>query len=360
MVSISLCMIVRDEAAVLARCLDSVRDAVDEIVIVDTGSVDDTKKIAAQYTDLIFDFAWEEDFSLARNVSFSKAGMDYCMWMDADDVLPAEEKRKLLAWKERTENMPDIVMMKYAAAFDEQGRAVFVYERERLMKRSAGFLWEGRVHEAIAPRGVVIHLDICLEHRSQKKAYGTRNLDIYEKMKREGVTFSARDLFYYGRELYYHKRYEEAVVNLEQVLQREDAFAENQVEACRLAAYCCYELGRDETALSFLLEGLKFRAPAGELCCDIGKHYYDRKQWEEALFWYQGALHAVRHTTGGAFVQEEFYGYIPCIQACVCCDRMGEHENALAWHRRAGNYKPYGREFLENEEYFGRISEKTA
>lgn len=70
MATISLCMIVKNEETVLARCLDSVRDLVDEIIIVDTGSTDRTKEIAARYTSQIYDFPWESDFSAARNFFF--------------------------------------------------------------------------------------------------------------------------------------------------------------------------------------------------------------------------------------------------------------------------------------------------
>lgn len=62
MIEISLCMIVKNEEKILTRCLDSVADLVDEIVIVDTGSTDATKKIAANYTDKIYDFTWVDDF----------------------------------------------------------------------------------------------------------------------------------------------------------------------------------------------------------------------------------------------------------------------------------------------------------
>nr|MCR4945824.1 glycosyltransferase [Lachnospiraceae bacterium] len=76
MITISLCMIVKNESAVLARCLDTVADLCDEIVIVDTGSTDNTKEIAARYTDKIYDFEWVDDFAAARNFSFSKATCD--------------------------------------------------------------------------------------------------------------------------------------------------------------------------------------------------------------------------------------------------------------------------------------------
>ena len=73
MVTITLCMIVKNEEKVLKRCLESIRDLMDEIVIVDTGSTDRTKEIAAKYTDQIYDFEWVNDFSAARNFAFSRA-----------------------------------------------------------------------------------------------------------------------------------------------------------------------------------------------------------------------------------------------------------------------------------------------
>ena len=91
-------MIVRNEEDVLARCLDSVSSLVDEIIIVDTGSQDKTREIAARYTDHVYDFTWIDDFAAARNFSFSKATMDYQMWLDADDEeyikYPAERERR--------------------------------------------------------------------------------------------------------------------------------------------------------------------------------------------------------------------------------------------------------------------------
>lgn len=86
MISISLCMIVRNEEEVIGRCLESVKDIVDEINIVDTGSTDNTKQVVAQYTDRIFDFKWIHHFAAARNFSFQQATKDYILWLDADDV----------------------------------------------------------------------------------------------------------------------------------------------------------------------------------------------------------------------------------------------------------------------------------
>ena len=77
----------------------------------------------------------------------------------------------------------------------------------------------------------------------------------------------------------------------------------------------------------------------------------DRQMWDQAVFWYQAALHAKKETAG-AFVQNECYGYQPYLQLSVCYDRMGERERAYECHKMAGKCKPYGREYLKNEEYF--------
>ena len=106
-------MIVKNEAAILSRCLDSVCDLMDEIIIVDTGSTDDTKAVAAKYTDRIYDFAWNNDFSAARNFSFSLANMDYIYAPDADEILDEENRKRFLLLKEALLPEIEIVQMKY-------------------------------------------------------------------------------------------------------------------------------------------------------------------------------------------------------------------------------------------------------
>lgn len=159
MITISLCMIVKDEEDVLARCLESAADAADEIIIVDTGSADATKEIARRYTDKVYDFAWTDDFSAARNFSFSKAEMEYCMWLDADDILLEADRAALLDLKRTLDPAADVVMLRYHAAFDADGKPTLSYYRERIVRNSPEFRWAGAVHEAITPSGVVVYGD---------------------------------------------------------------------------------------------------------------------------------------------------------------------------------------------------------
>ena len=135
MATISLCMIVKNEEKTLARCLNSVHDLVDEIVIVDTGSSDRTKEIASEYTENVFSYPWTDDFAAARNDSFSKASMEYCMWLDADDILEQPERKKFIQLKQSLSPDTDMVMMKYNVAFDEYDNPTLSYYRERLESR---------------------------------------------------------------------------------------------------------------------------------------------------------------------------------------------------------------------------------
>jgi len=94
--SISLCMIVRDEEEHLEKCLESVNDAVDEIIVVDTGSRDKTVSIARSFGAGIFFHEWENDFSVPRNISLEHATGDWILILDADEVLEAQSKTKII------------------------------------------------------------------------------------------------------------------------------------------------------------------------------------------------------------------------------------------------------------------------
>ena len=191
-------MIVKDEEAVLARCLDSVQGIADEIIIVDTGSSDQTSAIASQY-GRVLDFAWCNDFSAARNFITEKADTDYWMWLDADDVITPENQEKLLRLKESMDSDTDVVMMDYAVGFDEWEHVTFSYYRERIMKTSRNFRWQGRVHETVVPAGNILYSDVVIEHRKIMAGVSFRNLHIYEQMIDSGEKMEPRHFFYYGR-----------------------------------------------------------------------------------------------------------------------------------------------------------------
>ncbi len=88
-------MIVKNEQDNLPACLRSVAGLFDEIIVVDTGSTDRTREIAAEFGARVFDFVWVNDFAAARNAALARATGDYAFWLDADDVIDPPEREKL-------------------------------------------------------------------------------------------------------------------------------------------------------------------------------------------------------------------------------------------------------------------------
>lgn len=358
MATVSLCMIVKNEAAVLGRCLDSVRDLMDEIVIVDTGSTDATKQIASRYTDKIYDFAWQDDFSAARNESFSHATMQYCMWMDADDVLLEKDRQAFVLLKQTLAPHVDVVMMPYHTAVDEQGKPRFVYERERLLRRTAHFVWQGAVHEVITPAGNIVHSQVAVTHQKIGKGDPDRNLCIYQGLLAKGHVLDAREQFYYARELKYHSNWKAAEQQLRLFLQREDAWLENRLEAYRDLAHCLEQQGKPQQAMEALLHSLAWDVPRAETCCELGRLCMAQQQWRQAVYWYEQALQCPRREQEGGFVQEECYGYLPCIQLCVCYDHLGQWRRAEQYNQQAEVFRPGDASCAYNRKYFAQLHKK--
>lgn len=355
MITISLCMIVRDEEDVLARCLDSVKDVVDEIIVVDTGSVDSTKEIAYRYTDQVYDFVWCDDFSAARNYAFAQGTKEYLFWLDADDVLPETSKTALLQLKKTLDPDTSVVTMPYHMAFDEMGKPRFAFKRERLIKKDAGFAWVGAVHEVISYSGKVVHSDVVVEHRKLKQGDPDRNLHIFEKQLARGVEFSPRERFYYARELFYHKRYTEAIQEFETFLQMPTAWLENKLDAYRMIANCYSILSKPDESIHALLRSLAEDTPRAETCCEIGRYFINHKNYRAAAFWYEIAASCQKSIQSGAFIDPDCYDYLPYIQLCVCYYWLGDIEKAKSYHHLAAALKPEAAAVKYNEAFFASL-----
>ncbi len=352
MVTVSLCMIVKNEEKNLPRCLNSVQELVDEIIIVDTGSTDRTKEIARSYTEKIYDFPWREDFAAARNFSFSMASMQYCMWLDADDVVEPKDREKLHRLKETLSPDTDIVMLRYHTAFDETGSPCFTYYRERLIRREAGLFWQGAIHEAIPPAGTVIYSDAAVSHRKTGPGDPDRNLRIFQRLLREKGELAPREQFYYARELAAHSRDDEAAAVLEEFLDSGKGWVENEIEACRDLAGCFQRLKQPEKAFSALLRSLRLGPPRAEVCCDLGAFFLERSDFSTAAYWYRQALSCPRPDTNGGFVIPDCYGYLPCLQLCVCMYHLGDITEAEKYNQKAGEWKPESSAYLYNKAFF--------
>ena len=350
-ITISLCIIVRNEENTIGFCLDSVKGIPDEIVIVDTGSTDRTKKIVEKYTDRIFDFTWIDDFAAARNFAFSQATMDYILWLDADDILAASDRDKFEELKKTIDPLVDVVSMPYHYAFDQFGKVSFSFRRNRLVKRDKNFRWIGAVHEYLAVSGNVLSSDICVTHKRIEGQNSDRNLKIFERRKEKGESFSPRDSYYYGNELFDHKLYSRAVEEYQEFLKTGQGWVEDEISACGKLADCFRELGKTDKQLESIYKSFDYASPRAEFCCRLGFHFLNAKRYVQGIFWYKLASQLEKPVDNSGFMTEACWTWLPHLQLCVCYDRLGKHELAYEHNEIAREYSPENAQVLYNKKY---------
>ncbi|MFT8351423.1 glycosyltransferase [Clostridium saccharoperbutylacetonicum] len=183
---ISLCMIVRNEEKCIFNCLESVKGLVNEIIIIDTGSTDKSKEICKNYTNKIFDFAWNENFSDARNFGIDKATSDWILWIDSDEILDIKNLELLFAELENKEkDIYLIQIINYYGDFPPDKYRANLFWTNRLFRNYKGFKFNGAIHEQLSPTNVE---GICMEEFTDNieiHHYGYMNNIIKEKKKSE-------------------------------------------------------------------------------------------------------------------------------------------------------------------------------
>lgn len=358
LITISLCLIVKNEEKTLARCLESVRAAVDEIVIVDTGSSDGTKSIAAAFTEAVYDFEWINDFAAARNFAFSKATQEYILWLDADDVLKPEDLEKLLALKAVLTTAVDVVSMPYHLSFNQQGQVTSQLRRNRLVKREKGFLWIGAVHEYLEVYGSIQNSDIAVCHQPLSHDAG-RNLFIYEQRQLKGEQFSPRDLYYFANELKDHCLYNRAVEFYQKFLATNQGWVEDNIGACAKLADCFFHLNDGENQLKYLYQSFKYAAPRADMCCRLGFYHLMRNELEIAAFWYLTATRLEPPATAWGLVNMDCQTWLPHLQLCVCYSRLGKFQLADQHNEQAAVYIPNDPRIAHNRAYLATMLKKS-
>lgn len=180
--TLSLCMIVRNESFFLRDCLRQASPHVDEIVVVDTGSEDDTRAIAGEFTDKVYDYTWHDHFADARNFALDKATGDWIIVLDADEVI-APEHWQTLRGLMNDEACDAYFLTQYNYSVEPMDKNWVPLARKtpysgdytgyrpnpiaRLFRNHCGIHYRGRVHEVIdetLPQGRSRHLELPIHH----------------------------------------------------------------------------------------------------------------------------------------------------------------------------------------------------
>ncbi|UJS21767.1 MAG: glycosyltransferase [Candidatus Brocadia sp.] len=186
MIQLSACLIVKNEAFLLPYCLDSIGAFVDEIIVVDTGSTDETIKIANKYKAKVSQFPWTEDFSAARNHSISCARGEWILYIDADEAIDRVNAGKIHDAIKRKDIMGITVRQCIPQRINNIATAYYS-EYCRIFRRHKDVRFKGKIHEQILPSierlgGKVLRTDIVFNHwayginEEKKRRRAERNL----------------------------------------------------------------------------------------------------------------------------------------------------------------------------------------
>lgn len=265
--TVSLCMIVKNEGKYLRRCLSSVLNIVDEIVIVDTGSSDDTVEIAKEFGAVLGYFEWNQNFSDARNHALSLATKEWILILDADEYLRLEDQDKLIeAFNDFSNDGYIIKTLNFNGADNNQ---TFITNlNQRIFKNNQNYTYKGAIHEQV----------ICLNPEKQKNGFKiidvgfyhsgylatvvkdknkpNRNLNILKKVAEEDPS-NTFTLFNLANEYSQLNDLEEAFRLYDEAYKKESFSVGFMPKLVIFRLQCLINMDKTDEALQAIQEGLK-------------------------------------------------------------------------------------------------------
>jgi glycosyltransferase involved in cell wall biosynthesis len=266
-ITISAVLIVKNEEDLLARCLESVKDA-DEIIVCDTGSEDMTVEVAKRFTDKVYtDFKWCDSFEKARNHAKAKANSDWILSIDADEFCHDFSKvREAVAQAEKT----GVCAINVHLTSDDAVQQKHIFPR--LFRNIPEVMWQGAIHNYLNVRGEDlgnVHITYGYSPAHLKDLDRALRILTKEAQKPDAV----RELFYLGREQSFRGRHKEALATFKKYCER-SVFAAEKADALLSMARSYWAISDGEAARDACLQAIK-----------INPHFKEATHFMSQLVW---------------------------------------------------------------------------
>lgn len=352
--NLSICIITRDEENKLEKCLRALQPYDFEVVVVDTGSVDNTKKMAANYTDSIYDFEWCDDFAAAKNYAVQMAKNDMVFVVDSDEYIKKLDIEKL--YRMITEHPDGVGRIQRINVFVRNGENNRIHEWVNRIFNRCLFHYDGRIHEQIVPGSVfeiesandrqkskdvtyeTYYTNVEMEHSGydgsdenvRKKA--ERNIRLLKREFEEtpGDTYIIYQL---GKSYYMAGNYPEAVRYFELALGYDlNPKLEYVIDMVESYGYALLNCGCVETAL--LLENIYEEfGNSADFQFLMGLIYMNNERFVEAVAEF---MKATKQKTAKA---EGVNSYLSYYNAGVIKECLGDTKEAIALYKKCDNYE---------------------
>jgi glycosyltransferase involved in cell wall biosynthesis len=353
---ISMCMIVKNEPF-LETCIQSFREYVEELVIVDTGSTDNTPQVAKKYADVFAVYTdcndpqtgMIEDFSKARNHSLSLATNKRVMWCDADDIITGMEGMSKFLDKCDNIYIPNHVdcysiMLPYEYAYDANGKCTCRHYRERIFSNKDLFRFVNPVHEVAVPQdGTRLAFansdDFVYKHQRQygsKPADPQRNLRILKKYVAGAGANDPRQLYYIGLEYHNNGHVGEAIEVLTKYIDV-SGWDDERVMACLKLVDIYQAMAQYKEALKWAFKSIEICEGWSEGYLAAGRMFYflaqnggreQQRNWQRCIHFIKAGL-ALPPTKTLLFInpverEVEIFKYLN-----MACNAVGDVQGAL-------------------------------
>ncbi|WP_106496392.1 tetratricopeptide repeat-containing glycosyltransferase family 2 protein [Lentibacillus sp. Marseille-P4043] len=289
---ISLCMIVKNEKKVIERCLSSITHLVDEVVVVDTGSTDNTKELVSKYTSKIYDFEWVDDFSIARNYAASKASGEWILVLDADEYVDEENFKQFIHEIKINNNQYDSYYAKILNFAGNFGETLIQNFHDRIYKNNGKIKYYRKIHEQFKNKtgeplksknsSLLIFHSGYLKNIVTEKQKNNRNKELID-MEMNSGSKNAFDYFNLGNEYSSIREYEKALDSYLEAYKNKSDFRLAWVSTTLIQIILCLvNLKRYNDALNVIEDAANIYTNSPEFPYLKGEVFFQRGQLEDA------------------------------------------------------------------------------
>lgn len=337
--TISLAMIVKNEAENLPRLFASIQDCFDEIHITDTGSTDGTVEIAERLGAKVHHFKWVNDFAAARNASFDPITTDYVMWLDGDDVLENPEGFK--RFRDDAMGLADYWIATYHYSSEAvTGKPLCSFARERVFRTDRKFKWKYFVHEGVIPQTQYgqVKMDFspvwAVKHMRTDADLlkdRSRNLSIFEAHLGE---MDSRMKYYYGKELFEAQRPGDSIQYFGEATKEKTLEMHDRILAMQYLCYAYMQCNQFDKAVEIATAGLIIAPNRAEYYTIIGDCFVKLGRLEDAIPSYSAAKSCIfkagipQGFAGAIFHNEDAYTAYPRNQLARIYANLGNFEKS--------------------------------
>jgi len=350
---LSVVLIVKDEEELLSRCLGSVKDIWDELVVVDTGSTDRTVEIAKSCGARVGHFPWRSDFAAARNYAESLCFGEYVLWLDADVVVAEGQEtiREIVEAGELDGIAPFLIFSR-----DAEGRPATTYSwLEMLHKNDGKWKWHGAAHNWLNGTGRLERPDIVFEHMPRSGGKRENHEDIFEALRsnfKDGLP--ERQLFYLARQHFYHQHWYECIGLVSLMMQTETRlkWPIQRSRALLLAGDAWLALGEQEAARQTYLKAVAEHSGWAEPYFRLGRLAHLQKKYTEAIGWFLAST--PYDPSSSYFADQGLYSWSRWDALALSCYKAGRYAEALEYGKKALAGKPEDARLAENLGWYKR------